>query len=102
MLLTLKCNIYYVLCFLILVLFWSGLPSQAFEYIRYNKGIELEEEYPYVGRDETCRFNSSEVVATVSDVHNFTQVIILIKGGWGQFVPLEILMPALTVAQIIT
>ncbi|CAI8005965.1 Pro-cathepsin H [Geodia barretti] len=51
----------------------GGLPSQAFEYIRYNKGIELEEEYPYVGRDETCRFNSSEVVATVSDVHNFTQ-----------------------------
>jgi cathepsin H len=51
----------------------GGLPSQAFEYIRYNKGIELEKEYPYMGRDEKCRFNSSKVVATVSDVHNFTQ-----------------------------
>ena len=27
----------------------SGLPSQAFEYIHYNKGIEGEEDYPYKG-----------------------------------------------------
>ena len=25
----------------------SGLPSQAFEYIMYNKGLMTEEDYPY-------------------------------------------------------
>lgn len=52
----------------------SGLPSQAFEYIHYNGGIEREQDYKYVGRDEKCRFNSSKVAATVSQIHNFTQV----------------------------
>ena len=28
----------------------SGLPSQAFEYIHYNKGIEGEADYPYKGQ----------------------------------------------------
>lgn len=27
-----------------------GLPSQAFEYIRYNKGIMGEDTYPYKGQ----------------------------------------------------
>lgn len=27
-----------------------GLPSQAFEYIRYNKGIMGEDSYPYKGQ----------------------------------------------------
>lgn len=27
-----------------------GLPSQAFEYIRYNKGIMGEDTYPYRGQ----------------------------------------------------
>lgn len=27
--------------------FFSGLPSQAFEYIMYNKGLMTEEDYPY-------------------------------------------------------
>lgn len=29
------------------VLFCRGLPSQAFEYIMYNKGLMGEDAYPY-------------------------------------------------------
>lgn len=29
---------------------FRGLPSQAFEYILYNKGIMGEDSYPYVGK----------------------------------------------------
>lgn len=32
----------------------SGLPSQAFEYIHYNKGIEGEADYPYRGHVSCC------------------------------------------------
>ena len=52
----------------------SGLPSQAFEYIRYNGGIETEKDYPYRGVDGKCRYDSSLVAATVSDVVNITKV----------------------------
>lgn len=51
----------------------GGLPSQAFEYIKYNKGIELEDDYPYTASDGKCKFNTSKVVATVNDVINITQ-----------------------------
>ena len=51
-----------------------GLPSQAFEYIHYNGGLESEANYSYKGYDERCRFNASAVAATVSDVVNITQV----------------------------
>lgn len=51
-----------------------GLPSQAFEYIHYNGGLESEADYPYKGRDDKCKFNASEVAATVSSVVNITQV----------------------------
>jgi C1A family cysteine protease len=32
----------------------GGLPSQAFEYIRYNGGLSKMEDYPYVCGDGTC------------------------------------------------
>ncbi|XP_003388868.1 PREDICTED: pro-cathepsin H-like [Amphimedon queenslandica] len=51
----------------------GGLPSQAFEYIKYNGGIESESNYNYTAKDGVCRFNSSLVAATVSDVVNITK-----------------------------
>lgn len=53
---------------------YRGLPSQAFEYIRYNGGLESEADYPYKAHNEKCHFNASEVAATVSDAVNITQV----------------------------
>eukprot|EP01099_Mayorella_cantabrigiensis_P002787 TRINITY_DN223_c0_g1_i1.p1 TRINITY_DN223_c0_g1~~TRINITY_DN223_c0_g1_i1.p1 ORF type:complete len:289 (-),score=70.71 TRINITY_DN223_c0_g1_i1:78-860(-) len=52
----------------------GGLPSQAFEYIRYNGGIDLESAYPYEGVNNQCRYNSSAAAigATVSDIYNIT------------------------------
>ena len=39
----------------------GGLPSQAFEYIRYNGGINSEEAYPYEGIDGSCKCDESKV-----------------------------------------
>ena len=51
-----------------------GLPSQAFEYIRYSGGLEAERDYPYLAHNQKCHFNGSLIAATVSNVFNFTQV----------------------------
>nr|XP_019606766.1 PREDICTED: pro-cathepsin H [Rhinolophus sinicus] len=50
----------------------GGLPSQAFEYIRYNKGIMAEDAYPYKAKDGTCKFQPKQAVAFVKDVANIT------------------------------
>ncbi|XP_067351475.1 pro-cathepsin H-like isoform X2 [Channa argus] len=50
----------------------GGLPSQAFEYIRYNKGLMTEEDYPYKGIDGTCHFEPGLAAAFVLDVVNIT------------------------------
>ncbi|XP_075391833.1 pro-cathepsin H [Tenrec ecaudatus] len=50
----------------------GGLPSQAFEYILYNKGIMAEDTYPYQGRDGVCKFQPKQAVAFVKDVANIT------------------------------
>ncbi|XP_037342411.1 pro-cathepsin H [Pungitius pungitius] len=50
----------------------GGLPSQAFEYIKYNKGLMTEEDYPYKGQDDTCQFKPSLAAAFVLDVVNIT------------------------------
>uniref|UniRef100_A0A8C8GEC9 Cathepsin H n=1 Tax=Oncorhynchus tshawytscha TaxID=74940 RepID=A0A8C8GEC9_ONCTS len=52
----------------------GGLPSQAFEYIKYNKGIMTEEDYPYTAHDDTCKFKTELAAAFVKDVVNITKV----------------------------
>ena len=52
----------------------GGLPSQAFEYIRYNGGIDTEESYPYYAKDDQCEFHPNTVGAKVWDVVNITEV----------------------------
>jgi len=43
----------------------GGLPSQAFEYIRYAGGLQSEDTYPYKAKDGKCVFNSSKTVVNV-------------------------------------
>uniref|UniRef100_A0A3Q3BG25 Pro-cathepsin H-like n=1 Tax=Kryptolebias marmoratus TaxID=37003 RepID=A0A3Q3BG25_KRYMA len=49
----------------------GGLPSQSFEYIKYNKGLMTEEDYPYKSFSR-CKFESQLAAAFVQDVVNIT------------------------------
>ncbi|KAF4792568.1 hypothetical protein TURU_119862 [Turdus rufiventris] len=51
----------------------GGLPSQAFEYILYNKGLMGEDTYPYRAKNGTCKFQPEKAIAFVKDVINITQ-----------------------------
>ncbi|XP_013865872.1 pro-cathepsin H [Austrofundulus limnaeus] len=50
----------------------GGLPSHSFEYIKYNKGLMTEEDYPYKGFVGTCKFESQLTAVFVQDVVNIT------------------------------
>jgi cathepsin H len=43
----------------------GGLPSHAFEYIKYNGGIQTEDTYPYQGKDGSCQFDKELAVGQV-------------------------------------
>ncbi|XP_010791042.1 pro-cathepsin H [Notothenia coriiceps] len=51
----------------------GGLPSQAFEYIMYNKGLMTEEDYPYKAIELTCVYKPELAAAFVKEVVNITQ-----------------------------
>ncbi|KAL6581074.1 hypothetical protein OROMI_006997 [Orobanche minor] len=55
----------------------GGLPSQAFEYIKYNGGLETEDAYPYTGKDGVCKYSSENVGVQVLDSVNITLIIAL-------------------------
>ncbi|KAM7513531.1 hypothetical protein LguiA_003114 [Lonicera macranthoides] len=50
----------------------GGLPSQAFEYIKYNGGLETEDSYPYTGVDGKCKFSSQNIAVQVLESVNIT------------------------------
>ncbi|CAI7998290.1 Digestive cysteine proteinase 2 [Geodia barretti] len=51
----------------------GGWPFWAFEYVITNDGIDLEKDYPYVARDETCRFKAADVGSTCSSYEMVTE-----------------------------
>ena len=55
----------------------GGLPSHAFEYIKYAGGLSREFAYPYEGKDAECMYspekNSSSVGATTVRSFNITE-----------------------------
>ncbi|RWW61780.1 hypothetical protein BHE74_00031142 [Ensete ventricosum] len=52
----------------------GGLPSQAFEYIKYNGGIDTEESYPYSATNGICSFKPESVGVKVTASVNITKV----------------------------
>lgn len=50
----------------------GGLPSQAFEYIMYNKGLMTEKDYPYTSVEGICYYKPSLAAAFVKEVRNIT------------------------------
>jgi len=51
----------------------GGLPSQAFEYIKFAGGISKGTDYPYTGRDGSCRAQPSKFAAKVTGEVNITE-----------------------------
>lgn len=51
----------------------GGLMNNAFEYALKAGGLQKEKDYPYTGKDGTCKFDKTKIAASV---HNFSVVSI--------------------------
>jgi len=52
----------------------GGLPSHAFEYIYYNQGLEMDEDYPYNAKQsDQCTFKEVKAAAFVKEIRNITE-----------------------------
>lgn len=50
----------------------GGLPSQAFEYVKYAPGIMQESDYPYTAKDGSCAYDQTKTVLNVMGSVNIT------------------------------
>ncbi|KAL7136864.1 hypothetical protein ABFS83_10G058200 [Erythranthe nasuta] len=50
----------------------GGLPSQAYEYIKFNGGLDTEDAYPYTAKNGDCKYSSENVGVRVLDSVNIT------------------------------
>jgi cathepsin H len=51
----------------------GGLPSQAFQYLMWQGGQNLESTYKYTARDGSCKFKKADIGVVVTDEKNITQ-----------------------------
>jgi len=51
----------------------GGLPSQAYEYIKFNGGLDSEQAYPYTGKDGLCKYSPQNAAVQVLNSVNITQ-----------------------------
>jgi len=45
----------------------GGLMTSAFSYLLKSGGLEREKDYPYTGKDGTCKFDKSKIAASVQN-----------------------------------
>lgn len=45
----------------------GGLMTSAYEYTLKAGGLQREEDYPYTGKDSTCKFDKSKIAASVAN-----------------------------------